>query len=134
MKPQLLTTKLHTKEEHTMQQLEVYDHITVDIDSDISDISPLKLLEMIANDDYEIEVDLTLDVDSIGTVNIDHSFGAQIRAELNKSAVLDALESNISHLLDTILSQAETIKKLRDEIIELKESSTKPVEVLRPVG
>jgi len=117
-----------------MQELEVYDHITVDIDSDISDISPLKLLEMIANDDYEIEVDLTLDVDSIGTVNIDHSFGAQIRAELNKSAVLDALESNISHLLDTILSQAETIKKLRDEIIQLKESSTKPVEVLRPVG
>jgi len=101
-----------------MQQLEVYDHITVDIDSDISDISPLKLL----------------DVDSIGTVDIDHSFGAQIRAELNKSAVLDALETSISHLLDTTLSQADTIKRLRDEIIELKESSTKPVEVLRPVG
>jgi len=112
-------------------KINVYEEVTVDLDYSLQDLTVSELLEMLREDNYEIDVDLTIDVSG---VDLEHTFDTQITIELPRQSVINTLTEWFDDLNSQVKNQGSTIAELRNELYKLKESSIKTVEVLRPVG
>ena len=115
-------------------KINVYEEVTVDLDYSLQDLTVSELLEMLREDNYEIDVDLTIDVSGRSFVDLEHTFDTQITIELSRQSVINALTEWFDDLNSQVKNQGSTIAELRNELYKLKESSIKTVEVLRPVG
>lgn len=111
-------------------EIKVYETIELDTDYDLQSLSLEDLLEMLANNDYEIALDITVDI-SAPNGCINYTLGGETTLELSKDYVIDRITSDMASFEERISVQAETIRQLREENNKLKDNSVKHAEVHR---